>query len=428
MLKRIFALLLVFCMTLSGMALHAFAQSDLSGSDNAAQSITPLNDEEGEEGDLDGDVSVDEIRFVTISLGSSMELSVPASLKNQPIYWDSADASIVSVSNGVITAHAVGEVFISGILENGDSLLYLVEVSGDVVRISGSDRIATAISAADQMKAVLGKSSFDAIIIANGDNFADALTGSFLANAKSAPILLYRAKGMEKNEEYIQKNLSANGIIYILGGKSAVPESVEVRLIDAGYNVQRLEGTTRFETNLKILEAAGVKNQEILICTGWEYADSLSASATGLPIVMVNTTTNKLTDGQITFFQQYAGNQFTIIGGEGAVSKELEADIEAIVGEVDRVSGSIREETSVAIANRYFGTPDCALIAFSRNFPDGLCGGPLAYAMKAPLLLVNAGKESAAAAYVDACAITKGLILGGSTALSETVVEKIFFQ
>ena len=295
-----------------------------------------------------------------------------------------------------------------------------------VYRLYGDSRITTAIEVANKMKEVLSKESFDFILIANGDNFADALTGSYLASVKEAPILLYRAKGMELNEQYIQENLSEDGIVYILGGTAAVPAEVEESLKNAGYNVERLYGDSRFETNLKILEAAGVTNEEILICTGWNYADSLSASATGLPILMLNTVKNELTENQITFLEKYADNDFTIIGGAAAVSDELKANVESIVGEVDRIYGNGREATSVKVAERYFGKPDCVLIAYSRNFPDGLCGGPLAHAMKAPLLLVNANKEADAADYVAVNSIRKGIILGGTAAVSEDVVRVVF--
>ena len=194
----------------------------------------------------------------------------------------------------------------------------------------------------------------------------------------------------------------------------------------AGYRVERLFGDTRYSTNLRILEAAGVESEEILICTGADYADSLAASATGLPIVMVNTVTGKLTEDQIAFFLAHADHDFTIVGGSAAISDALKAEIEDLVGNVDRIFGNSREETAVAIAERYFSDPDRVLVTFSRNFPDGLCGGPLAYAMKVPLLLVSTHKEYPAAEYVADHAIVKGIILGGTAAVSEDSVQNIF--
>ncbi|MBQ2667152.1 MAG: cell wall-binding repeat-containing protein, partial [Clostridia bacterium] len=293
---------------------------------------------------------------------------------------------------------------------------------------SGEGRVETGIEVADQLKAVLGVEKFDAVILANGDAFADALAGSYLATVKNAPILLHRnsGKGDELNEAYISENLVAGGTIYLLGGTAAIPESVEESLKALG-NVVRLKGDTRFDTNLAILEAAGIAaDDEILVTTGWEFADCLSASASGKPILMLNTIKGELTETQIAFLEKYAENDFTIIGGTAAVSEEMETAIEAIVGETTRISGSTREETSVKIAEAYFEDPECVFVAYSRNFPDGLCGGPLAYAMNAPLLLVNAGKEEFAAAYVAEEGIAVGYVLGGTAVLTDETVKTVF--
>ena len=299
--------------------------------------------------------------------------------------------------------------------------------TGDVYRIYGEDRVETALAAAELLKETLGIEKFNAVIITDGDNFADALTGSYLAARKDAPILLYRAKGVAMNEEYIRNNLSADGIIYILGGTAAVPAEVETSLRDQGYTVVRLTGDSRFDTNLAILEEAGLEGDEILVCTGWEFADSLSASATGMPILMVNTRNNKLTEGQIAFLQAHADKNYTVIGGNVAVSDQLLEAIDAQTdGTVSRLYGDSREETSVKVAMRYFDSPAYALVAYSRNFPDGLCGGPLAHAMNAPLLLVNKKTESAAAAYVAELGIARGAILGGTAAVSDASGQIVF--
>ena len=293
-----------------------------------------------------------------------------------------------------------------------------------IYRVSGAGRSETAIAAAEELKEVLGLEKFDTVVLASGEGFADALAGSYLAVKQDAPILLVRKSTVELNRDYILENLSEDGTVYILGGTAAVPQEMEDAL--DGLNVVRLQGANRFETNLLILEEAGIEDEEILICTGWQFADSLSASATGLPILMLNTTQNELTETQTAFLQKYAENEFTIIGGTAAVSEKLEADMEVIVGEADRVSGSTREDTSVQVAQRYFTAPGHAVVAYSRNFPDGLCGGPLAHALGAPLLLVNTNQESYAAEYIKTQGITHGFVLGGTAAVSNETAQRIF--
>ena len=95
-------------------------------------------------------------------------------------------------------------------------------------------------------------------------------------------------------------------------------------------------------------------------------------------------------------------------------------------GTVKRIGGNTRYETSVLIAKEFFPDATQAVLAYAQNFPDGLSGGALAYAMKAPLVLTASGKESAAAAYAKEQNITSGVILGSSGLISDKAVRTIF--
>ena len=297
-------------------------------------------------------------------------------------------------------------------------------VSLGVTRISGKDRLQTAFTIADKLKAVLGVDRFSSIIIASGDTFADALAGSYLAAVKNAPILLSRG-GDADNLDYIQENLSDEGIVYILGGTAAVPQSMEDLLIANNISYERIKGKTRLDTNIEILKKAGINGDEILVATGWNFADSLSASATGKPILMVNNNTGTLTANQKAYLNTLGYMKFTIIGGTGAVSDQLAIQLDEY-GDVTRIYGRTREDTSVKVAQACFHDPSTALLAYSRNFPDGLCGGPLAYALGAPLLLTKGGAETSAAQYVSENPIRTGYILGGVAAVSDESAMLVF--
>lgn len=305
------------------------------------------------------------------------------------------------------------------------------DLSLDLYRISGSDRWNTAIRTANEMKSVQGVSKFNTIIVASGNDSADALAGSYLSTIKNAPILLSWGKGGKydyldtNNINYIKNNLVSGGTVYLLGGTGAVPSLYESNL--SGYNVCRLGGANRFETNLKILEEAGVDfGSEILVCTAYNFADSLSASAAGKPILLVYTTDNGKTYGvDDAYLQTLDGCQFTIIGGESAVSADVQRKLESY-GIVERLAGGNRFETSVLVAERFFDAPDSAVLAYAWNYPDGLCGGALAYAMHAPLILTMDKWEGAAAQYVQSNGITSGIILGGTGLISDAAVRTIY--
>ena len=288
-------------------------------------------------------------------------------------------------------------------------------------RLSGKDRYATSLLAADALKDVLGVETFDTVILASGTGFADALAGSYLAAMRSAPILLVSDSQIPRIREYLQTNLSPDGTVYLLGGKGAVSAQVEESL--SAYNVIRLSGANRYATNMAILEEAGLGWQEVLICTGKGFADSLSASAVGRPILLVG---DALTREQEELLARSSG-QFVIIGGTGAVNTAIEEKL-STMGSVTRLSGRSRYETSVEVAVYFFGWPSQAVLAYAQNFPDGLSGGPLAYALGAPLLLTATGSESAATHYANYFGISGGYVLGGKGLISDDTAEGIFGQ
>lgn len=287
-------------------------------------------------------------------------------------------------------------------------------------RISGKTRYETAFKIAEIFQEEIGVKKFDNVIVASGKNFADALSGSYLAYVKNAPILMTNGKNAQDVKAYIKDNLKEGGTVYILGGTAAVPEGVGCGLKD--YTVKRLSGTTRYDTNLEILKEAGVSNEEILVCTGKNFADSLSGSATKRPILLVS---GSISAKQKTYLSSLSENEFYILGGKAAVSSGVESAIKQY-GTVRRIGGATRFETSVMIAEAFFDSPEYLVLAYSNNFPDGLCGGPLAMSMDAPLILTRTGKETAAKDYAEANEIHSGVVLGGEGLIDDKTVENVF--
>ena len=295
-----------------------------------------------------------------------------------------------------------------------------------VSRIAGTDRYETAFKVADALKETLGVDKFEAVVVATGKNFADALSGSYLATVKNAPILLTNEKHTAELVEYVKANLSENGTVYILGGAAAVPETVENDL--KAYAVKRLAGATRYETNIAILNEVGLVNEPgmgqrvLLIATGTGFADSLSASATKKPILLVK---DKITEAHKEILRMYDGSKIYIIGGTGVVSEEVQ---NALVGHgrIFRLAGATRYETSVKVAETFFPEAQSAVLAYAKEFPDGLAGGTLAAAMGAPLILTADGKTADAAAYMQTKEIQSGIVLGGTARISDEAVEEIF--
>lgn len=300
----------------------------------------------------------------------------------------------------------------------------------NATRVFGENRYKTSYQVADQLKKKLGNTQFSSIVLASGRNYPDALAGSYLSCMMEAPILLVDNSSQAQITElqsYIKNNLDADGKVYMLGGTGVLPLSLEKTLIASGYMVIRLGGADRYETNMKILTetAAMSSSNEIIICTGTGFADSLSAAALGKPILLVK---SSLTDEQKEYLSSIKGTKtFCIIGGTGAVSNGIQAEL-TTYGTTTRIGGNDRYETSVNVAKKYFNKPASVILTYGRDFPDGLCGGVLASVIDGPLILAANGNSREAEAYTLTAGMTNGVALGGSALISDALVKAIFYM
>ncbi|MBQ1341951.1 MAG: cell wall-binding repeat-containing protein, partial [Erysipelotrichaceae bacterium] len=223
--------------------------------------------------------------------------------------------------------------------------------------------------------------------------------------------------------DYIKNNVNRNGTVYVLGGPAVIPDGW-LGSLGNSYNVKRLAGSNRYGSNIEVLKEVGYSGGRILVCVGTNFADSLSASAVKLPILLVGTGLN---DDQKAFLKKCSNAEFIIIGGEGAVSSAVEKELGKYGKVTDRLAGTNRFHTSMLIAYHLFEQPSSAVLAYGRNFPDGLSGGSLAYALQGPLLLVENNKSNCN----DAAWITyiyetdRSIILGGTGLISDDIARYV---
>ena len=309
----------------------------------------------------------------------------------------------------------------SALLEDGDTS----DVRTEDIRIFGKSRYDTAISVAEKYKGSSGK--FENVIVAYGLDFPDALSGGYLAKVKNAPILLVDPSQENRIVDYISKNIASVGKVYILGGKGVVSSAFESKVKDKGIKTKRLGGKSRYETNIAILKEAGVKTEDILVCTGDGYADSLSASAVGKPILLVGKT---LTENQKNYIKGLSTKQCYLIGGAGAVKPAVNDGLKALGFTTRRLFGPTRYETSTVVAKYFFEKAETVVLAYALNFPDGLSGGPLAIHENAPILLTDSDNTAAAREYVVGAGAVRSITLGGKTLISDAAVKRImsFFK
>ena len=295
----------------------------------------------------------------------------------------------------------------------------------NIRRLSGVDRYITATTIAKTYMEATKQSKLNAIIVACGINFPDALSGSFLGKTKKAPIIIWSESKNAFVQDFIKNNVRSGGTVYLLGGTSVVSDKVKSGM--SNYSFIRLADSDRFGTNLKILGQCSYYNDEILVCDGTtpgKGINALIASGTGQPVLLVRK--GGLTDQQKSWLRVNDGmfNKFTIIGNVDSVDGSVEKDLKSY-GTIKRITAKNTDEMSVKVAKAYYSNPTEVAIATGANFPDGLCGGPLAIESKMPILLVTDSAYNQSATYAkELKPLNRITVFGGDLAIKKATAEK----
>lgn len=318
--------------------------------------------------------------------------------------------------------------------------VFTVESQADVVkgngftRIRGKDRYEISLEVATQYKKQKRMSSFKTVILATGGNYQDSISASYLASVTDAPIILVSSSTLTSVNSYLNKNMKSGGTVYIVGGPKAVSTSYDTRL-KTKYTVKRLGGKDAYDTNLLILNEAdkiyasstgGKYKKEVLVCSGKNFPDAVSAGATGHPILLVK---NKLNAEQKAYLKNRKKSNYHVIGGNLAVSDSIKKEVSAY-GTVSRHGGATQHETAVKVAEKFFPTmPQNAIVVNGNDFYYGVMAGPLAQALKCPILTINEKNIAQAYNYEKSHKVKHTYIIGnGNDVAKKAVATNNAFQ
>ena len=291
-------------------------------------------------------------------------------------------------------------------------------------RIYGSNRYGTALGIAEAYMTETKQSKLDSIIVACGTKFPDALSATYLANVNKAPIIIWSEPYTKLVQDFIKKNVKKKGTVYLLGGPTVVGDEVKTGM--KGYTFKRIYGSTRYETNTQLINTAGMTKGEVLVCDGTDGGkgiNALVAVATGRPVLLVEK--GGLRDAQKDWILKNEKNitKFVLVGDTNSVNSTIEGNIKSYGIPVKRITGKNGDEVSAAIAKAYFTNPKEIYISTMDNFPDALCGGPLAIANKGPLLLLNDSSYGSSGTYTKALTgIKRANVFGGTIVVSNDTV------
>lgn len=297
-------------------------------------------------------------------------------------------------------------------------------------RIYGETRIHTAVEISKEGWPNGLSHSERAIIMARADNPADALSAAGLVGVKDAPILLTYPNRLDPITVNEIRRLNA-AKIYVLGGPAAISITVENQLKDLGIIVQRISGSDRFETAYKINQEAGLLNSnEALVVNGVTVADALSASSISatknIPIYLVRT-------DSLPINLPSTIKKVTILGGEKAVSNQIEQSIKGLGVTTNRLYGATRYETNINAIKAM--QPDQSAFLLVRgtstsqtaeDYPDAVAAAGLALKNNAPIILVNPNKkEESVANYLFSRSVISPTILGGDAAIPSDRLKEL---
>jgi len=305
-----------------------------------------------------------------------------------------------------------------------------------VIRLFGATSVDTAVEISRNGWPA-GSTSY--AIIATGNTFPDALAGGPLAMALNAPILLTsnKSSGLETAVKNELQRLKVTNVV-ILGGTAVVSAGIEKQLAST-YAVQRLGGTTRYDTAMLIAEdlkqvRGDTPTDTVFLTDGTNYPDALGiapvAARLGMPILFTpkNKSLNTVTAGYLAAEQPSA---LYVLGGVGAVPQKAmdQAASVASAQSVTRVAGVTRYDTNIAIYDQWqsmFPPGGVISLATGRNFPDALTGGVFAAKQQAPLFLVDGLATKASTALKAAAASvgpTTAYVFGGTAVTTAKIVN-----
>jgi putative cell wall-binding protein len=281
---------------------------------------------------------------------------------------------------------------VAGASSTNDAVV--VEPAAEVGRTEVALQISRATFADDEV---------DRVLLATEAAFADALASGTLQGTDS-PLLLTPPDELPADVAGEIDRLGASEVV-ILGGVQAVAPAVEESLVEAGLDVRRIAGGSRVETAAAVA-AEAPDHSTAIVARGFgsagddtqAFADSLAAGAwaaeQGWPILL--TTPDVLAPATAAAVQDLGVERVLLLGGEAAIAPQVEAELEALGVDVDRVAGTTRVDTAVAVA-RERGFDDEAdadrVILVEGQAPDAWAAGFAAAAhaarVPAPVLLAS---------------------------------------
>lgn len=264
----------------------------------------------------------------------------------------------------------------------------------DVVRLSGSDEVATALAISRDRWRV--DASGGGVVLARTDDHAGALAGAPLAADLAGPLLYSDGIRLESAvAAELRRVLEPGSPVVLLGGPDALGPAIEQAVAALGFTPQRVAGTDGPATAAAVARmlrpGRGTGQAGTVVVAGQEApADALGvvarAAAQGWPVLL--TDAGELDDATRAYLREAPPAEVLVAGGPDAVSSAVLVELRGLAGEAHRDrDGDLAVEVEGA---------DTVAIAGDAEVATALAGAVHAVASDVPFLLADAATPSAA--------------------------------
>ena len=288
-------------------------------------------------------------------------------------------------------------------------------------------------SALDTMSRIvsLGFSSAQTVVIASADGYWDALSGSALAGAYGAPMLLTDSGSLSIQAAMQIDKLGANKAI-ICGGPFSVSEAVKGQLEELGLEVERVSGASAVETSNAIAEAMPETSNTCLIATAGTYHDALSAGpyayAKKAPIFLIGED-GTLAKSTADLIKASGYTRAIVVGGPYWIPENVVSQLETMgVASVQRKAGQDGYETSAQFNEWSLNegmSVDKMGVATGGTFHDALTGAALCGRFGSILLLADDNNTTNVSGFISqhSTQVTQAYVFGGEYWMSNNFVN-----
>jgi putative cell wall-binding protein len=206
------------------------------------------------------------------------------------------------------------------------------------------------------------------------------------------------------------------------------------RVAASSWAVDRVGEADRFATAARLSERFFSSPASVVfVASGLGFADALAGGAAAgvsdAPLLL--TARDQLSPVTATELRRLKPQRVVLLGGPGAVSAGVEAEIRRVTGgPVERISGANRYETAVELSRAmYPNRAPVVFLASGLGFADGLAGGPGAAKGQGPLLLTPSQQvPEIVIKEIERLGATTVVVLGGTQAISESALRSLRVQ